>query len=450
MTLFKNNEKQIQTDYFKFLSFKSVASEAAHKQDSLDCADWLVNYLSGTPKLNVELWDTDFMPCLFAEYNGAGPDKPTLLFYGHYDVQPVDPIELWDSPPFEATEVGGDIYARGAQDNKGQCFYTMSAIKYALETNDSLPVNVKLLIEGEEEIGSPSLPKLLAEQKNRLNADYLLIVDLGFRDKQELAISLSTRGITSLTVNIKGSETDLHSGVHGGIAYNPLRAMTELFAKFRDENGKITIPGFLDDVVEIDREELSGVVLDFDPQTYSKAFGAEAVPEKGYTIVESSCLRPTLEINGIGGGYFGDGLKTVIPSGAVAKISCRLVPNQEPELIQKAIAKFIKENIHPSMQVEVTLHPGSGKGVMTKPDAKILQICKEAYEEVNDQECLFILQGATIPIVPELADVSEAEVALLGYALPSDKIHAPNEHFGWDRFEKGFLSTLKILEHAAN
>ena len=266
-----------------------------------------------------------------------------MLIYNHYDVQPVDPIELWHSDPFEPTIRDGEVFARGAEDNKGQCFYVISAIRELLRRDGTLPINVKLCIEGEEETGSSGLAGILATHKESLTADHLFVVDLGIHAPESPALTLGVRGIATMSIELIGSSSDLHSGTHGGIVYNPNRAMVELLAKLHDEEGRVTVPGFYAEVVTPTTDELAQLDFHFDEAEYEAMFGAKAVGgESSYSALQSAWIRPTLEINGIGGGYIGDGFKTVIPARTVAKLSVRLVPNQDPVKIAAAVERFLQ------------------------------------------------------------------------------------------------------------
>lgn len=443
------NRPQWLEEFMTFLRFPSISSEPEYKQSLLNCVKWLSDYLTKL-HFDVELWPApagNGHPILFASNMQAGPNKPTLLIYNHYDVQPVDPLEEWKSPPFEPSLRDGQVYARGAQDNKGQCFYVLQALKLLQKEKGSFPINIKLCIEGEEEIGSAALAKILPQKKEKLKADYLAIVDLGLRHAEIPALTLGTRGMLTLDVEIQGSQTDLHSGSHGGIVPNPIHALVKLLASLRDDQGRITIPGFYDDVKEMSQKERSKVCFDFDANEYYQQTGAVATGgEIQYSILERAWIRPTLEINGIWGGYIGKGFKTVIPAKAFAKISCRLVPDQQPAKIGNLVASYLKKIAPPGTQVTVNVHPGQGKAVRVSPDAKVVKAFAKSFEEVFGKPCEFIFEGASIPIVPELAAACGGETILLGLGLTTDQIHAPNEHFGVDRLEKGMLAMARAFE----
>jgi acetylornithine deacetylase/succinyl-diaminopimelate desuccinylase-like protein len=329
-TWYEKNISQIYADYFTFLRFPSISTDPTYSNDIRKTADWLVSYLKQFG-MEAELWQTEGHPVVFASYLEAGPDCPTVLIYQHYDVQPVDPLDLWISDPFEPTIRNERVYARGASDNKGQCFYSITAIKAFLEMGKSLNINIKLFIEGEEECGSKGPSNILEAKKEALKSDYLLIVDLGLPNASTPAVTLGHRGIVAMEVTCKNSSIDLHSGLLGGIALNPNRALVQLLSKLWDDKGRVRVPAFYDQIETPNAEELKHIDQKLDLKELESTFGVKAFQgEEDYTLWESNTIRPTLEINGIEGGYTGLGFKTVIPAVAKAKISCRLVPNQDP------------------------------------------------------------------------------------------------------------------------
>lgn len=442
---FDSKEDKIIEDFFELLRFKSISTDPEFKSEVLLCADWIENFLKEC-SFTVERWQDGGHPCLFAK-RIIDPSAPTILIYNHYDVQPVDPIELWDSPPFEPQIRNGEVYARGAEDNKGQCFYVLQALKALNDLNQFPKVNVKLLIEGEEECGSKTLPAILNKNSEALKADYLFVVDAGFTSMETPAINLGCRGIISMTVTARGANGDLHSGEHGGVNFNPLHALVEILGKARSaETGEILIPGFYDEIEDMSEEEKKSLSLEISPEFYRKMFDGEMTGgEKRFSPLESAWLRPTLEVNGISGGYAGPGFKTVIPARAIAKVSSRLVPNQDPKRVAALIADFFEKNAPPGITVSVTDISDNGDPFRTSPHTKIADITRKAYEEVLGIPCGNILVGGSIPIVIELAKTSGASPILMGYGLPDDQIHAPNEHFGIDRIKKGMLTIACIL-----
>jgi acetylornithine deacetylase/succinyl-diaminopimelate desuccinylase-like protein len=435
-------------EFFEFLRFQSISTDLAYKPQAFDCARWLSDYIRNIG-FDVELWQTPGNPVIFASNLKAGFEKPTLLIYNHYDVQPVDPLSEWHTSPFEPSEREGEIYARGAQDNKGQCFYVLQALKMLMEKHGRLPINIKLCIEGEEESGSSGLAKLLKEEKYRkqLKANSVAIVDMGLSDKTVPAVTLGVRGLVTMEIQVKGSKTDLHSGSHGGIVFNPLHALASILSKLRDEDGRVKVPGFYDDIVPLDPKEKEFIAWAFNSDKYEEFFGAKAVGgERQYQPLERAWNRPTIEINGIHGGYGGAGFKTVIPARAIAKVSCRLVPNQDPQKIGSLVADFIKKEAPEGVDVQVELFPGMGKAIRANPSSLVVQAFSKAYEELFGKPCQKIFDGGSIPIVTELAHAAEGDVILLGFGLPDDQIHAPNEHFGIDRMEMGALVVARAIE----
>jgi len=445
---YQKHKTSLIGDFLSFLRFQSVSSESSYKKALLECMDWLKNEAIKL-EMTVDVWKRKTgHPILFCKDLSAGKEAPTLLIYNHYDVQPVDPVEEWNHAPFDPCIIDGQVYARGAQDNKGQCFYVLQALKILRRIHKTFPVNLKWIIEGEEEVGSPSLHSLLAEKKEQLHADYLVIADVSIPAIDKPAITLGVRGIVTMDLTLTGSTVDLHSGAHGGIVYNPLHALVELLAKLRSSDGSITVPGFYDDVAPIIPEEKEALCFQFNKAAYQKNFGAQAIggEHDQYTPLERAAIRPTIEINGIHGGYGGDGFKTVIPAKAHAKISCRLVPGQDPEAIGNIVSKFLSDHCPKGINLEVKLHPGCGAAIRVNAESKLAKAYAKAYEEAFQLPCNKVLSGGSLPIAAELADASGAEVLMMGLGLDDDNIHAPNEHFGLDRLEKGCLITARAIE----
>ncbi|MES2274106.1 MAG: dipeptidase [Chlamydiota bacterium] len=436
----------VRDQYFQFLRFPSISTDPAYSKEMKKCSEWVSDFLVKKAKMKVECIETVGYPVVYAEDLSAGPNAPTLLIYGHYDVQPVDPLELWESDPFDPTEREGRIYARGAVDDKGQIFYAMLAIQCWKELGRKLSINVKFCIEGEEESASVGLAKALPQLKEKLRADFLLVVDSGQLDSETPAVTLGCRGIVALEVTLTGSKGDLHSGMYGGLAYNPNRALAELIAKLWDAEGHVQVKGFYDDVVELSESELSKYAFRFNPRSFSKEYGIEALGgERDRSPKEANCFRPTLEINGMFGGYTGAGMKTVIPAKATAKITCRLVPNQDPHKIAKQVTEFLKKNVVPGMKIQVDFHGGDA-AFSGDPDSKLAKAVVKASTEVCGKQCENVVSGGSIPIVADLSRVTGAAAVCMGYGLPTDNIHAPNEHFDLGRLEKGFLTVARILE----
>ncbi len=427
-------------DYLSFLRFKSISADKSFQQDCLDCAKWLENFLQ-KEGFHTELLQTSTNPALLAFDLSAGPSAPTLLFYQHYDVQPVDPLELWENDPFEPTITGDRVVARGAQDNKGQCFYVLQALKDYKKTRGSFPVNVKIVIEGDEEMGSIGLKEILSDHQEKFQADYLLITDLGIKSVEEPAITLGTRGLITMELLVSGGHSDLHSGDRGGIVYNPLHALIEMLAKVRDSSGRITIEGFYDDVFYVKE------ALDL---SWDEPLPAEGGESTLYSPLERAWLRPTFEINGLKGGYSGPGFKTVIPGGALAKISCRLVPQQDPKKIFQKVHAFFNKIKPPSIDIELKLLQEGSSAVRTSSSSPIALAAIEAYEKVFGKKCGKIMTGGTIGIAGPLARISNASVIFLGLGLSSDQIHAPNENFSLSRLKQGHAIITHILDFFAS
>lgn len=436
--------------YFEFLRFESISTDSIYEAQVLCCSNWVAQSLKKMG-FEVEIWKTEGAPVIFASWLDAGKDKPTLLIYNHYDVQPVDPIEAWETGPFNPTIRNGSVYARGAEDNKGQCFYTLEAIRHLLNTTGKLPLNIKFCIEGEEEHGSGGLMKILKDHQEELKADYLAIVDVGMRDAKTPAVTLGCRGLVAFEIQVKGPKGDLHSGSHGGLVVNPIHALTEILASLRDsKTGEVSIPGFYDAVIPLTREEKAQLALDFDEQQYLKDFGALPLGgEKALSHLERVWMRPTLEINGISGGYSGEGFKTVIPAKAFAKFSCRLVANQDPDQIAELVIRHIEGLSLEGVEVTVKRLPGGGKAIRTSPNSPIVKAFLDAYTQVFGVQAVCILEGGSIPVTAELQKACGGTLVFVGVGLSTDNIHAPNEHFGLDRMEKGAQSMVLALQNLA-
>lgn len=430
-TLSKRDEAKLVEDYLSFLRFPSISTDPNHKQDIENCYQWLAKKVEGLG-FKIERFETCGHPTLFGEVRSENPQAPTLLIYNHYDVQPVDPLEEWEHPPFEPyVNETGEVYARGAQDNKGQCMAVYAALKWLLEKNPSPPCHIKWLIEGEEECGSAGLAGILEEKKEKLQADHILIVDVGLPDANTPAVTLGTRGMVALTVSLNTANSDLHSGLHGGIALNPLQVLTKLLASLYDESGHVIIPNFYKDIKELSREEKELLDFSFDEQAYIKSSGASPTGgERNLPPLERNWLRPSLEINGIQGGYAGAGIKTVIPKRAIAKLSCRTAAGQNPKQLGLYIKHYLELYCPKAAHLHCEVHEGTGGAVLTSPQSKLAQSMAQAYEAEFQKPCKNILSGASIPIAADLAKTSGADVVLIGMGLDEDHIHAPNEHFG--------------------
>ncbi len=440
---YSKNEKDLLDDYFTLLKFPSISTDPAYAKDVQACMQWLSNYLRELG-FAVEVWPTDLHPVIFATHLEAGPKRPTLLLYNHYDVQPVDPLELWATPPFEPSLRNNVVFARGASDNKGQLSYTLSALRAYMELAKEHRLNLKLFIEGEEECGSVGTRKVLHDKKQHLSADYCLVIDSGVPHADTPAVTLGVRGLTTMEISISNSKIDLHSGVFGGIVLNPNQVMATLLSGLW-EHGRVAVPGFYDEVVGLSGEEWDLLDHTFDRRDCQNHFGIRVFGgEAGYSLHESNWIRPTLEINGMWGGYTGSGFKTVIPASAHAKISCRIVPNQEPDTIAKRVVEHCQRALPPGMEMKYEIHSG-GMPSYSSSKSKIVATSKDAYTEVFGEPCSLILSSASVPIVADLAIATGAQMALIGTATAEDDIHAPNEHFTLPQYQKGFLVIGRIL-----
>ena len=444
-TYFEKNKEAISREYSRLLSFQTISADPSKKEEMTRCAHYLQEQLTSCG-CHVELWGNNSAPVIFGTIPATCKNAPTVLLYNHYDVQPVDPVEEWNTDPFSAFFENDTIYARGAQDNKGQLMFVLTALK-AMNELGQRPCNLIFLIEGEEENGSSCLTQLLQQKQNDLKADYAMIIDSGMRHKNVPAVALGIRGLVALTVTVHGTKGDLHSGVEGGLAHNPLHALVFMLSSLRDVSGAITVPDFYKEVKLPPSEELSVLSMHFDEQEWIEFHGQKPTGgEKAFSPLERNWLRPTLEINGIHGGYEGEGTKTVIPRKAIAKITCRLVPDQDPLTIAKRIAAYLLKLSPSGVTTEVQIHEGMGKAYRSSHLGKGVQALKKAMADVFNTPVEQILDGATIPIIPLLKQACGGEILTWGTGLPTDHIHAPNERFDFRRMNLGFLTLCKTLE----
>lgn len=431
-------------DWKKFLTFPSVGTVPEHHRDCVECADWLMKRLEKIG-FQSEILSTDTKPCVFAERKGD-PKLPVVLFYGHYDVQPADPLDKWDTPPFEPSLRNGRMYARGAQDNKGQVLFVIEALE-ALIQQDALNATVKVIIEGEEESGSKGISASLPEWRDKLKADILMVCDTGTVRTGAPTIIMGLRGIIFLTFHLTGPDHDLHSGVHGGVAPNPAQGLSELIASLHNTGGGIAVRDFYNGVQPpSERESTSANSVPFDPASYIKDTGVEPVAgEHQYTPAERIGFRPTIDVNGVNSGYSGDGAKTIIPSSATAKLSARLVAGQVPEHCLDAIIAHLEAHVARGLELEVTDTEVAGPGFRLDPDSALVASAKRVLDQLSDQETALLWEGASIPVVSALAEASGAEPLLVGFGREEDRIHAPNESFSIEQFRDGFLYAALFL-----
>ncbi|MBY7143012.1 dipeptidase [Virgibacillus sp. NKC19-3] len=441
LTYLKKNRDDLLERLNNFLSIPSVSTDSAHKQDIEEAAGFLVTYLKDIGFENVEKQETAGHPLVYAEYNGAGSNAPTVLFYGHYDVQPADPLELWNSDPFKPEIRDGRLFARGASDDKGQVFMHLAVFEAYMKTEGKLPLNVKVCIEGEEEVGSENLYDVLHAKREQFEADFAVISDSGMVAENQPTILYGLKGFTGIEINVTGPDHDLHSGMYGGAVRNPIMALSHILASMKNENEVITIDGFYDDVEPLTDEERK-LIADVEGEDYLEATGApEIVSEKGYTAKEHTMARPTFEINGIYGGYQGEGTKTIIPSSATAKITCRLVPGQDPEKIQTLLEDHVKQVAPTGVTVDVKKEKLSSKAYKVEPNHDLITKAAHSYTKAFDKETVYIRMGGSIPVVEWIEGIYDIPIVLMGFGTPDDRLHSPNESFPLDSFDKG-METL--------
>ncbi|MGB3585695.1 MAG: dipeptidase, partial [Tunicatimonas sp.] len=395
-----------------------------------------------------EVVETDGYPIIYAE-KMVDPSKPTVLVYGHYDVQPADPYDLWKSPPFEPEVRDGKIYARGASDDKGQMYMHVKALETMI-ANDALPCNVKFMIEGEEEVGSSHLAGFVKENREKLQADVVLISDTGIIDNENPSITVGLRGLSYMEVEVTGPRVDLHSGMFGGTVANPINVLCQMIASLHDDQGRITIPGFYDKVKDLSDEERTEINrAPQDDEKYKKELGVEKLTgEDGYSTLERIGIRPTLDVNGIWGGYISEGAKTVLPSKAYAKISMRLVPNQHPEEIDKLFTKHFESIAPDTVKVKVSPHHG-GEPAVVPTDSPAIDAAKKAFQEAWGKEPFLTREGGSIPIVSLFQKELGIDSLLMGFGLDEDAIHSPNESYGVFNFLKGIETISLFYQHFA-
>lgn len=445
----QENKQRFIDELIELLKIPSVSADSAYSQDVIDTADAVKASLEKAGCDLVEICETPGYPIVYGE-KMIDPNLPTVLVYGHYDVQPPDPMELWTSPPFEPvikkTEIHpeGAIFARGACDDKGQMYMHVKALEYMVKTNN-LPCNVKFMIEGEEEVGSTSLSWFVERNQEKLKNDVILISDTGMISNEQPSITTGLRGLSYVEVEVKGPNRDLHSGLYGGAVANPINILAKMIASLHDENNHITIPGFYDKVENLsDAERAEMAKAPFSLDAYKKALDLNDVyGEKGYTTNERNSIRPTLDVNGIWGGYQGEGAKTVIASSAFAKISMRLVPNQEWHEITDLFTKHFESLAPNGVTVKVTPHHG-GQGYVTPIDSIGYQAADKAYSESFGVKPIPVRSGGSIPIVALFEKELKSKTILMGFGLDSDAIHSPNEHFGIFNYLKG-IETIPLF-----
>ena len=433
----------------QFLAIPSVSALPQHQGDVRRAAEWSADHMRGIGLQNVRLIETPGNPIVYGEWLEA-PGAPTILFYGHYDVQPVDPVELWDTPPFEATVREGEIYARGAADDKGQVFMHFKAIEAHMKQTGRLPVNIKVFLEGEEEVGSVHLDEFVRDNKQLLAADVVVISDSAMFDRGVPSICYGLRGLVYYQIDLRGTKTDLHSGVFGGAVANPAFVLAQILGQMKDKSGRIKVPGFYDDVRELtaaEREEWKK--LPFDEKRYRKELGAPRLTgESGYSVLERTWGRPTFEVNGLLSGFTGEGPKTVIPAVAMAKVSMRLVPDQDPDKIAGLFEQYVEKIAPGTVEVKLTRLHG-GKPWMAEFDSPYIRAAGRAIEKGFGKSPVFNREGGSIPVVATFQRELGVPSVLFGVGLPDDRLHAPNEKLDLGNFHGGVIASAHLYEEIA-
>ncbi|MDQ3488035.1 MAG: dipeptidase [Acidobacteriota bacterium] len=433
----------------EYLAIPSISALPEHAADVRRCAEWTAAEMTRIGMQNVRLEETPGHPIVYGDWLGA-EGAPTILFYGHYDVQPVDPLELWESPPFEATIRDGEIYARGSADDKGQVFMHFKAIEAHMKQNGKLPVNMKIILEGEEEVGSANLDHYIKDNKDALGADVVVISDSPMFDRGIPSICYGLRGLVYFQIDLRGTKSDLHSGSFGGAVANPNMVLAQILSQMKDKGGRIRIPGFYDEVKELREEERAEwKKLPFNETRYRKELGAPKLfGESGYSTLERVWARPTFEVNGIHGGFTGDGAKTVIPAVAMAKVSMRLVPNQDPNKIAELFESYVRKIAPKTVEVKVTRMHG-GKPWMTEFDNPFVQAAGRAIEKGFGKTPVFNREGGSIPVVATFQEILGLPSVLFGVGLPDENAHAPNEKLDLNNFHGGVIASAYLYDEVA-
>jgi len=447
----RDHAERFRHELFEFLRIPSLSADPAHAGDVKRAAEWLGQHMRAIGITNARVMPTAGHPVVYGEWMGAGPDKPTVLVYGHYDVVPAAIEDGWDTPPFEPVEKKGRIYARGATDDKGQLFIHVKALESWLEGSRGAPVNVKFLIEGEEEISSPNLAPFIEKHLDLLKADVCLISDSSMARIEEPAVTHSLRGMTYIQIDVQGPTDDLHSGFWGGATHNPALALVEVLAKLYNPDNSIAVPGFYDDVVSLTAEERDMIAKNaLTEEQFTTVTGVPASwGDTKYTLRERVSARPTLDINGMWSGYSGPGPKTIIPAKAGAKLSSRLVGNQDPDKIYSLLKKHIQSITPPTVKVKVSLLT-KGKPALIPFDLPEMQAASRAYEKGWGHTPIFTRGGGSIPIVADISAMMKIPVVMMGYGLDSDGLHAPNEHYSVEMFHRGIETAIVYLDELSS
>jgi acetylornithine deacetylase/succinyl-diaminopimelate desuccinylase-like protein len=448
-TFLTRHQSRIEEELFDFLRIPSVSAQPAHNSDTRAAANWVRHSLERAG-LAATVHDTPGHPIVVGEWRGAGDGAPTALIYGHYDVQPAEPLDLWTSPPFDPAVRDGRIYARGSVDDKGQLFLHIKALEAHMQTRGRLPVNVVVIAEGEEEVGSVNLEKFIESNRELLGADAVVISDSSMFAEGMPSILSSLRGISYFQINVQGPSSDLHSGIYGGAVVNPATALARIIASMHDENGKVAIQGFYDDVSPFSDAVLAGMrKLPRSDAEFLAEVGATALGgESGYTTLEKLWTRPTCEVNGLLSGYTGDGAKTVLPAKAMAKVSCRLVPDQDPGKIEKLFEAHVRKFAPAGVTVTVDYIHG-GRPWRADLAGPIFEAARRALHAAFGKEPVIVGEGGSIPVVGDFQRILGAPVLLVGFGLPGENAHAPDEWMSVENFRKGTLAMAALWDEYA-
>lgn len=440
-----DNQNKFLEELCDFLTIPSISTNPDQKNDMQRAAEWVASKLRAIGMMRVQIFPTNGHPVVYGESLSAGSDAQTVLIYGHYDVQPPEPLELWESGPFEPTKRGDNLCARGATDMKGQVMASINAIEAIIQTG-KLPINVKFLIEGEEEIGSPNLEKFIASNKDLLSCDFALNPDTGLLGTDLPTITYALRGLAYFEIRVYGPDHDLHSGIFGGIVHNPAQALCELIAGMHDKQGRITLPGYYDKVRLIDEDERAELSrLPMDEEFYLKQTGAPSIwGEAGFSPVERTGARPTLEVNGIISGFTGEGSKTVLPAWAMAKISMRLVPDQDPEEVYLQLQEYMEKNAPNTIRYEIKKLAG-GPATISDRNSNAVKGMEEAMETVWSKRPVFKREGGSVPVVGMFQEILGIESVNCGFSLPDDNFHSPNEKLNLPTWYRGIDTFINFF-----
>jgi acetylornithine deacetylase/succinyl-diaminopimelate desuccinylase-like protein len=447
----QQNAIEFRQQLHDLLHIPSVSTTPERAGAVREAATWLADNMRRSGIENVAVMDTEGYPVVYGDWLHAGDDAPTVLVYGHYDVQPADAADGWTSDPFGPIERDGKIYARGASDDKGQMFIHIKAVESVLQAHGTLPVNIKFIFEGEEEIGSPHLSPFIEAHQEMLKADVIVISDTAIVSEEQPSVIYALRGLVALEVVVQGPHRDLHSGAFGGAVHNPLQALAEIVANLHDDNGTVSVPGFYDDVRTLTEDERAELAkTNWTNDEWQQTTGVPRVwGESEFTIRERIGARPTLEINGMAGGFYGEGVKTVLPAKAIAKITCRLVADQKPQQVFDSVNAYIQAIAPPTVQVEVKQLKGSGEPALIDMDTPAMQAVIDAYTKGWGRAPVFLREGGSIPIVTVFQRILKAPVLMMGFGLNTDNIHGPDEHFTISMFHKGIDTAIHFLNEIA-